>query len=91
MTILLGAVKEDPSVLLWTYFFIAQQYDQLRRTDRALEYIDKVLQHTPTLIEGYMVKAKIYKVCTVHLRLYVQSLRYLFGWGFLRVWRNIDL
>ena len=57
-----GEVKEDPSVLLWTYFFIAQQYDQLRKTDRALEYIDKVLQHTPTLIEGYMVKAKIYKV-----------------------------
>ncbi len=28
----------------------------------ALEYINKVLQHTPTLIEGYMVKAKIYKV-----------------------------
>jgi len=56
-----GEVKEDPSVLLWTYFFIAQQYDQLRKTDRALEYIDKVLQHTPTLIEGYMVKAKIYK------------------------------
>eukprot|EP00795_Rhopilema_esculentum_P000514 gene514-10194_t len=56
-----GEVKEDPSVLLWTYFFIAQHHDQLRRTDLALEYIDKVLQHTPTLIEGYMVKAKIFK------------------------------
>ena len=58
-----GEFKEDPSVLLWTYFFIAQHHDQLRKTDLALRYIDKVLQHTPTLIEGYMVKAKIYKVC----------------------------
>eukprot|EP00112_Aurelia_sp_Birch-Aquarium-sp1_P001688 Seg1183.1 transcript_id=Seg1183.1/GoldUCD/mRNA.D3Y31 product="N-alpha-acetyltransferase 15 NatA auxiliary subunit" protein_id=Seg1183.1/GoldUCD/D3Y31 len=56
-----GEIKEDPSVLLWTYFFIAQHHDQLRKTDLALKYVDKVLQHTPTLIEGYMVKAKIYK------------------------------
>eukprot|EP00794_Sanderia_malayensis_P006947 gene6947-7727_t len=56
-----GECKEDPTVLLWTYFFAAQHYDKLRKTDAALEYIDKVLQHTPTLIEGYMVKAKIYK------------------------------
>ena len=27
-----------------------------------MEYIDKALEHTPTLIEAYMVKARIYKV-----------------------------
>ncbi len=60
--LLTGETKEDPTVLLWTYFFVAQHYDKLRKTDLALEFIDKVLTHTPTLIEGYMVKAKIYKV-----------------------------
>jgi len=52
---------QDPTVLLWTNFYLAQHYDHFRKIKEALGYIDKVLDHTPTLIEGYMVKAKIYK------------------------------
>ena len=53
---------QDPTVLLWTNFYLAQHYDHFRKTKSALKYINKVLDHTPTLIEGYMIKAKIYKV-----------------------------
>lgn len=53
--------EQDPTVLLWTNFFLAQHYDHFRDIDKALMYINRVLDHTPTLIEGYMVKAKIYK------------------------------
>lgn len=52
---------QDPTVLLWTNFYLAQHYDHFRKTKIALKYINRVLEHTPTLIEGYMVKAKIYK------------------------------
>lgn len=54
-------VTQDPTVLLWTNFYLAQHFDHFRNIDKALEYINLVLDHTPTLIEGYMVKAKIYK------------------------------
>lgn len=40
---------------------MAQHYDHLRNIREALHYIDRVLDHTPTLIEGYMAKARIYK------------------------------
>lgn len=52
---------QNPTVLLWTNFYLTQHYDHFRKTKQALTYINKVLDHTPTLIEGYMVKAKIYK------------------------------
>jgi tetratricopeptide (TPR) repeat protein len=49
------------SGLLWTYYFLAQHYDHLRNTDKALEIIEKAIEHTPTLIELFMCKGKIYK------------------------------
>lgn len=55
-------MKESPTVLLWTRCYLAQHYDILGNTKLALEYIDKALEHTPTLIEAYMIKARIYKV-----------------------------
>jgi len=53
--------EQDPTVLLWTNFYLAQHFDHFRNIKDALLYINRVLDHTPTLIEGYMVKAKIYK------------------------------
>lgn len=47
--------------MLWTYYYLAQHYDHLRRTDLALDYVDKAIEHTPTLIELFMCKGKIYK------------------------------
>ncbi|KAG5438467.1 hypothetical protein PCANB_002570 [Pneumocystis canis] len=53
--------KTDPTVLLWVLYFLAQHYDYLRKTEKALMYIDKAIEHTPTLAELYMTKARIYK------------------------------
>lgn len=53
--------SQDPTVLLWTNFYLAQHFDNFNKFDEALGFINEVLEHTPTLIEGYMVKAKIYK------------------------------
>ena len=53
---------ESPTSLLWTLSYLAQHFDQLRQTDRALEFINAALDHTMTLIELYVIKARIFKV-----------------------------
>lgn len=53
--------KEAPSTLLWIYFYLAQHYDYLNITEKALEFINKAIDYTPTLVELYMIKGKIYK------------------------------
>ena len=42
-------------------YFLAQHFDFLGDSVKAADYIDKVLEHTPTLLEGLMMKARIYK------------------------------
>lgn len=41
----------------------SQHQDKVGRYQDALDLIDKGIRHTPTLIELYLVKAKIYKHC----------------------------
>ncbi|KAB0796534.1 hypothetical protein PPYR_10595 [Photinus pyralis] len=53
--------KEPASALLWVYYFLAQHYDYLDQTEKALMYIDAALEHTPTLIELFVTKGRIYK------------------------------
>lgn len=52
---------EPASVLLWTMLFLSQHYDHLRQTEKALEYINLAIEHTPTLIELFVTKGRIYK------------------------------
>lgn len=54
-------LQEPPSALLWTYYFLAQHYDYFRNIDKALGFINEALEHTPTLIELYITKARIFK------------------------------
>lgn len=56
-----GASQEPASALLWTYYFLAQHFDYLKNTQRALEFVDLAIEHTPTLIELFVVKGKIFK------------------------------
>lgn len=57
-----GSTDVEPATaLLWTYYFLAHHHDQTRQLQRAMEYVDKGLEHTPLLIELYVLKAKIYK------------------------------
>ena len=55
-------LRESPTALLWTYYYLTQHYDILNNTEMALEYINTALQHTCTLIELFVAKARIYKV-----------------------------
>lgn len=52
---------EPASALLWTLYFLAQHYDFLRVSDKALEFINEAIEHTPTLIELFVCKGRIYK------------------------------
>jgi tetratricopeptide (TPR) repeat protein len=54
-------LPETPTTVLWVYYYLAQHFDRLKQYNTALKYIDRAIQHTPTLIELYMTKAKIYK------------------------------
>lgn len=54
---------EPPTAYVWTLYFLAQHYDKQRKTDLALQTIDKAIEHTPTLVELYMTKGRILKVC----------------------------
>ncbi|XP_037585593.1 N-alpha-acetyltransferase 16, NatA auxiliary subunit isoform X2 [Cebus imitator] len=53
--------KEPPTTLLWVQYFLAQHFDKLGQYSLALDYINAAIASTPTLIELFYVKAKIYK------------------------------
>ncbi|XP_065201361.1 N-alpha-acetyltransferase 15, NatA auxiliary subunit [Planococcus citri] len=53
--------KQPASAILWVYYYMAQHYDFLKDTTKALEFIDAAVSHTPTLIELFIVKGQIYK------------------------------
>ena len=55
-------VREPASALLWTYYYLAQHFDYLGQTKKALEEINAAIDHTPTLIELFVTKGRIYKV-----------------------------
>lgn len=52
---------ENPSVIVWCYYFLGQHYDLLGGYVAGLDMINKAIAHTPTVLELYMVKAKICK------------------------------
>ncbi|KAI9470966.1 MAG: NMDA receptor-regulated protein 1-domain-containing protein [Benjaminiella poitrasii] len=53
--------KEPPTALLWTLYYLAKQYDFENQNEKALEYINKAIAHTPTIVELYMTKGRILK------------------------------
>eukprot|EP00250_Pteridium_aquilinum_P018384 c24061_g1_i1 orf=1052-3736(-) len=53
--------QEAPSTLLWTLFLLAQHYDRRRQYEKAVEKIDEAISHTPTVIDLYLVKGRIFK------------------------------
>lgn len=55
----LEELLEPPTTYLWTQYYLAQHYDKLGDTTLAFEYVNQALEHTPTLIELHVVKAKI--------------------------------
>ncbi|TMS17115.1 N-alpha-acetyltransferase 15, NatA auxiliary subunit [Larimichthys crocea] len=53
--------EEPPTTLLWVQYFLAQHFDFIDQPSVALEYINAAIDSTPTLIELFLIKAKIYK------------------------------
>lgn len=52
---------EVPTTLLWALYYQALHEDKLCRYGKALEVIDQAIAHTPTLVDLYMVRARILK------------------------------
>lgn len=51
----------NPTITVWTYFYLAQHYLYKDELDQAQHYIDLAIEHSPTLVELYIVKARIAK------------------------------
>ena len=56
-----GSPLESPTSLLWTYYFLSQHYDLKGEYQVALDLVNAAIEHTPTLIELFSLKGKIYK------------------------------
>lgn len=54
--------EQDPTVLLWLNYFIAQHYKFRGDAVNALKYVDIAIAHTPTLLDLYTLKGKIYSM-----------------------------
>ena len=48
-------------VFIWVYYFASQHYDIVGESEKAVEYINKAIKSTPTVVEFFMVKSKILK------------------------------
>ena len=60
---------EPPSTYLWALFLLAQHYDQIGDHVKALKVINEAIDHTPTDVQLYMLKAKILKVFLFELEM----------------------
>jgi len=55
------SVKEPATAYLWVLYFMSQHYDYLKDHKKALQLVEQAIEHTPTLIELFLLKGKIYK------------------------------
>jgi tetratricopeptide (TPR) repeat protein len=53
--------KELPSTELWAKYLLAQHLDRIGEYHAALDHVTKAVEHTPTVIELYVLRAKILK------------------------------
>ena len=51
--------EQDPTVQLWLYYYCSQHQYRIGNIDESLTLINKAIEHTPTVIELYIHKAKI--------------------------------
>lgn len=56
--------SEPPTTLLWTLYFLSLHYahpKSKRELAKSFQYIDEAINHTPTLVELYLTKARLLK------------------------------
>ena len=59
-----STTSEPPTTLLWTLYFLSLHYahpKSQRDVPKSLEFIEEAIQHTPTLVELYLTKARLLK------------------------------
>lgn len=61
MTLVGETEEQDPTVHLWLLYFAASHFYQKRDLEMALTYLKKAIEHTPTVVDLYVLKAKVYK------------------------------
>lgn len=54
-------VDETPVPYIWTCYFLSQHFLFLKNFTKAQEYIDMAIKHTPTIVEFYILKGRIFK------------------------------
>jgi len=54
--------EQDPTVYLWLNYFLAQHFKFKGDVKSALKYVDAAIAHTPTLLELYTLKGKIFSM-----------------------------
>uniref|UniRef100_A0A7E4VXR6 TPR_REGION domain-containing protein n=1 Tax=Panagrellus redivivus TaxID=6233 RepID=A0A7E4VXR6_PANRE len=54
-------LAENPTTVMWTYYFIAHHFDEIKNYDEAEKFIEKAVAHSPTVVELYLSKARILK------------------------------
>ena len=52
--------EQDPTVTLWLLYFLAQHNLFQNKLGEAMTFVNKAIEHTPTLLELYTLKGKIY-------------------------------
>lgn len=52
---------KEPASILYVLMYLSQHHSYLGDTEKALTLIEQAIEHTPTLIELYIVKGKILK------------------------------
>lgn len=52
---------QPPTAILWLYYYLGQHYDYKKDFERAIAIVEKAIEHTPTLIELFVLKGKILK------------------------------
>lgn len=55
--------SEKPEALLWALYFVGNQYDHLQDYPKALAAVDEAIIHTPSTIDLFVLKARIFKHC----------------------------
>jgi peptide alpha-N-acetyltransferase len=53
--------REPPSTIMWVRVLAAQYYDCCGEASQALEQINFAIKHTPTCLDLYLFKARVYK------------------------------
>ncbi|KAH3679494.1 hypothetical protein WICMUC_000939 [Wickerhamomyces mucosus] len=57
----LSTLKDLPIEYIWTNYFLSLHYLRQSKLNDALKYVESAIDHTPTIVELYILKARVLK------------------------------